>query len=519
MNIANWLAAAGLERPTTPALFVAEDPISNYQQFAGRACATAATLRTDFAVAPGDRVAIFGANHPDYLVAMFAVWWAGGVVVPVNAKLHPREVATIVRDCGARVLLTNKDDTELREQVTTLTERDFEIADLHEVSNSGADQLGAPVERTTEDLAWIFYTSGTTGAPKGAMLSHGNLAAASLSYLADVTNVDPATSYLYAAPISHGAGLYAPIHVRMGARHVFAVAESFDPDEVLDLAAKMRQMSFFAAPTMVRRLTKSAKAQGSAGPGLGTIVYGGGPMYLPDIVDALETFGPCLAQIYGQGESPMTVCALRKEQHLGDDPKDLEHRLRSVGTAHSVVDVRVVGASGGPSPTGAVGEIEVRGATVMAGYWGNPDATADTVRNGWLRTGDLGSLDALGFLTLAGRSKEVVISGGSNVYPREVEDVLMTHPDVDEAAVLGEADDEWGEIVVAFVVPTTGRIPTTEDLDRHCLTSLARFKRPKKYVFVDDLPKNAYGKVLKTTLADDLTRLDHSDNSAKVSTT
>jgi long-chain acyl-CoA synthetase len=260
----------------------------------------------------------------------------------------------------------------------------------------------------------------------------------------------------------------------------------------------------FAAPTMVRRLVDAVAHAGADASGFRTVVYGGGPMYVEDIRRALDTMGPRFVQIYGQGESPMTITALSREA-LADreHPRWLE-RLASVGTAQSLVEVRVADAQGRALPAGETGEVLVRGDTVMAGYWGAPQASARALRDGWLWTGDLGALDAEGFLTLKDRSKDMVITGGSNVYPREVEEVLLAHPAVTEVAVVGEPDPEWGETVVAFVVaPPTGPAVAgalEAELDALCLSRIARFKRPKRYVLIDALPKNHYGKVLKTEL-------------------
>jgi long-chain acyl-CoA synthetase len=252
---------------------------------------------------------------------------------------------------------------------------------------------------------------------------------------------------------------------------------------------------------MVQRLVDHIAATGAASEGFKTLVYGGGPMYVQDIRRALTTMGPRFVQIYGQGESPMTITALSRG-HLADaaHPRWVE-RLGSVGMAQTLVEVAVVGTDGVSLPAGATGEVVVRGDTVMAGYWRKPEATARTLRDGWLWTGDLGALDEDGFLTLKDRSKDVIISGGSNIYPREVEEVLLHHPGVREVSVIGEADAEWGEVVVAFVV---GDCTDAAALDALCLAHIARFKRPKRYHFVPELPKNNYGKVLKTALRDAL---------------
>jgi acyl-CoA synthetase (AMP-forming)/AMP-acid ligase II len=267
----------------------------------------------------------------------------------------------------------------------------------------------------------------------------------------------------------------------------------FDPAEFLDLCDSHPGCSAFLAPTMVQRLVETGRARPRH---LRTIVYGGGPMYVDGLKKAMAAFGSIFAQVYGQGESPMTITGLRRVDHETSD----DAILGSVGYARSGMDVAVLRDDGTPADTGEIGEIVCRGDAVMSGYWNNPDATRSTLKDGWLYTGDMGSFDERGFLTLRDRSKDVVISGGSNVYPREVEEVLMQHPGVAEVAVVGAPDEEWGEVVVAFVV---GAVEPAE-LDAHLLERIARFKRPKRYVFVAALPKNSYGKVLKRDLRNQL---------------
>jgi long-chain acyl-CoA synthetase len=274
----------------------------------------------------------------------------------------------------------------------------------------------------------------------------------------------------------------------------------FEPDELLALGKHFRDVSLFAAPTMVKRLVNHAYEVGANGEGLRTIVYGGGPMYLTDIENAVAKLGPRFIQIYGQGESPMTITTLKRELVADRTHPRWRERLASVGTPHSCVEVRIAGEDGQPLPPGETGEVLARGTPVMLGYWNKPEANAATLRDGWLWTGDLGSLDEDGFLTLKDRSKDVIISGGSNIYPREVEDVLLTHPDVAEACVVGRPHSEWGEEVIAFVVARKGCQLDAAVLDHHCLEQIARFKRPKHYLFLDALPTNNYGKVLKMEL-------------------
>src|SRR6195256_5824384 len=487
MNVAEWLAASARLRPDAPALLTGFDLDADYATFARRAAAIGADLSREYDIAPGDRVGFFATNCTPYLEYLFGIWWIGAVAIPINAKLHGREAAWICSDAGAKLTFVS-DDT-----IAALLEAKSELpAAMITRSMDGSafrqmrDGEGAPMPlaREVNDLAWLFYTSGTTGRPKGVMLSHGNLVAATLCYLADVDYATPDDVSLYAAPISHGAGLYHLPHVRMGGRHVVPESGGFDPDEVLNIGRQLGNVVMFAAPTMVRRLVDAAKRRGENGEGLRTIIYGGGPMYLPDIPGANAVMGARFLQIYGQGESPMCITALGRHWHADTGhPRYLE-RLASAGPAQSVMQVRITDADGKPLPAGETGEIEAKGAAVMLGYWNNPKANAETLKDGWLRTGDVGRLDQDGFLTLSDRSKDVIISGGTNIYPREVEEALLTHPGVREVSAIGVPDPDWGEIVVACVVLEDGAAADDARFDAHCLASIARFKRPKRYVYL-----------------------------------
>ncbi|MBV0910942.1 AMP-binding protein [Anianabacter salinae] len=497
MNIAHWLSRTAALRGAAPALLAGEIVVADYARFARDAATLGGALAT-VGIAPGDRVAIFAKNSTDYLIALFGIWWAGAVAVPVNAKLHPKEAAFIFDDSGAKLAFVSSD-------LVTGVRAASSVA----VVETGGDDWGAMLRsggapaihpRKPGDLAWLFYTSGTTGRPKGVEITHAMLMATSLAYPVDVDPVEPEDAALYAAPMSHGAGLYALVHVLRGARHLVPASGGFDAGEVLELSRKLGPTSMFMAPTMVRRLTDAAKAAEETGEGIKTIVYGGGPMYVADIVEAVDWFGPKFVQIYGQGECPMGITALSRAEVADRDHPRWRERLASVGRAQSTVEVAIGSVDAEPLPLGETGEIMVRGLPVMPGYWKNPEASAKTLRGGWLMTGDVGRLDADGYLTLTDRSKDVIVSGGTNIYPREVEEALLTHPAVHEVSVVGRPSAEWGEDVVAFVVAAPGQTPYEATLDAHCRAEIARFKRPKAYRFVEDLPKNAYGKVLKTDL-------------------
>ncbi len=500
MNLALWLHRHARTDPDRTAVFVGASPWKSYGRLAGDVASLARGLREKLGLAPGERVALVMANSPEYVEILLAAWWAGLACVPVNAKLHPREVAFILEDSGASVVFATPD------WIAGLAEATAGLARAPDVIEAGSVGYGAlfgepmPASPVADDaLAWLFYTSGTTGRPKGAMLSHANLRAMAQGYLTDVDVVAPADCLLHAAPMSHGSGLYLVPYLLAGAAQVVPESGGFDPAEVFALAEAHRGVGMFAAPTIVRRLVEHAAARSPRLEGLRTLVYGGGPMYVADLLRALDVMGPRFAQIYGQGESPMTITALSKR--FVSDRAHPRHRARiaSVGLPQSGVEVSVQDDAGRELPPGEVGEVCVRGAVVMAGYWGNPGATASALRDGWLRTGDLGAFDEEGFLTLKDRSKDLIISGGSNIYPREVEEVLLAHPGVAEVSVVGRPDPEWGEAAVAFVVARSPA-PSAAELDAHCLAAIARFKRPKEYRFVEDLPKNNYGKVLKTEL-------------------
>ncbi|HEX6787470.1 MAG TPA: AMP-binding protein, partial [Acidimicrobiales bacterium] len=623
MNPAVWVERHGRQRPDEPALADGERLHAGWGAFAARTASVAAALRDDFGLTPGSRVAIVMRNRPEYLEALFAIWHAGLVAVPVNARLHRDEIAYILDHSESAVVVTDADHageveslvgtvaslqaavvapgerwdrlagsspvplvdrqpedpawlfytsgTTGRPKGATLTHRNLLMASLsyfadidpvmpHDcilhaaplshgsglyglphvargavsvVPQSGgvdgdeiayildhsesavvvtdADHAGdveplvgtvpslqtavvapgerwdrltasapAPlVDRQPGDPAWLFYTSGTTGQPKGATLTHRNLLMASLSYFADIDPVMPQDGILHAAPLSHGSGLYGLPHVARGAVSVVPQSGGVDGDEIAALLRRWPGMSFFAAPTMVKRLAGDPAVATADLSNLKTIIYGGAPMYLADLEEALAVFGPRLAQIYGQGESPMTITGLSKADHADRDHPRWRDRVQSVGVPRTDVEVRVVDEDDRELPAGEVGEVVVRGDVVMAGYWKNPDATAETLRGGWLHTGDVGSFDADGYLTLRDRSKDLIISGGMNIYPREVEEALLRHPGIRAAAVVGRPDAEWGEAVVAFVVAADGATPPpAAELDRTCLDHIARYKRP-----------------------------------------
>ncbi len=507
-NVAWLLERSARAHPRLPALALGGRVLCDYASLAGRAARIAGAL-TAAGLGRGERVAFVARNVPAYIEALFGCWWAGLVAVPANSKLHPKELAFVLEDSGARWAFVDAAwqaaiggiaGEGTGPSVVLLGGEEYEKL-------AGGAPCPEPAVCATDDPAWLFYTSGTTGRPKGVVLSHGNLRAMSRSFLAGVESVAPGDALLHPAPLSHGSGLYVLPHVAAGAVNVVPESGAFDPDEIWALLALWDRACFFAAPTMVKRLVASRALGAARVDRLKSIVYGGGPMYVADARSAFAALGPRLAQIYGQGESPMTITAMSRALIADAIARDDDARLGSVGLAQVGIEVRVGDERDRGLPAGGNGEVLVRGPTVMQGYWMNPEASRRALANGWLHTGDIGSLDADGYLTLKDRSKDLIISGGSNIYPREVEEVLLRHADVAEVAVVGRAHAEWGEEVVACVVVRGGLVRDADAkrriehaLDALCLGHIARFKRPKAYLFVDELPKNNTGKVLKTEL-------------------
>ncbi|WP_395307827.1 AMP-binding protein [Mycobacterium sp. AMU20-3851] len=488
MNLFAVLDQAATRFGDRGAVYRGTEQLHTFGELRDRALRLGASLQLD----AGARIAIASENRPEIIELMFAAWAAGCVVVPINFKLHPREMTQILDDSGAALVFASP---KIAAGLAGVTEVPIEAVDSPAYRARLTSTAAVPADTDADALAWLFYTSGTTGKSKGAMLSHRNLMAMTVSHLADFDTPDENSSLVHGAPMSHGSGLYILPYVLRAARQVIPASAGFDPAEFLELCGHHPRTSCFLAPTMVARLVATGRPRPD---NLTTVVYGGGPMYIDSLKKAMAAFGPVFVQLYGQGEAPMTITGLRRQDHLSGNGLADDAVLGSVGYPRSGVEVAVLGADGNPAGVDEIGEIVCRGDVVMSGYWNNPEATAATLAGGWLHTGDMGSFDAHGYLTLRDRSKDVVISGGSNIYPREVEEVLVEHAGVEEACVVGAPDEEWGEVIVAFIVGTAAEA----ELDAHLLERIARFKRPKHYVYVDELPKNSYGKVLKRELRD-----------------
>ncbi|HJZ30063.1 MAG TPA: AMP-binding protein [Hyphomicrobiaceae bacterium] len=500
MNLALTLEAVAGRAGHRPAL-TWEGGTRSYRELAAEARRIAGALSDRHGLRPGERVALAMHNCWQFLPLLYGIWRAGLTAVPINSKLHAREMAWILTNAEARLCFASPDIAEALSQPGLGTGALPSI-----IAIGGRDHTlvteGPPLSQlrpAPEEEAWLFYTSGTTGRPKGAVLTHRNLLFSCHCYYADIDAVGLGDHILHAAPLTHGSGLYALAHIARGSNNV-VLDGSFDPERIFEALGRYHKVSMFAAPTMVSRLINHPNAGTADTRRLKTLIYGGAPMYVSDLKRAIALFGPKLYQLFGQGESPMTITGLDQSMHADSGHPRFEERLASTGVARTGVEVRVIGDDGTELPPGQVGQIITKSDCVMRGYWNDTAATANALRQGWLWTGDLGALDGDGFLTLKDRSKDMIISGGSNIYPREIEEVLLTHADVLEAAVVGRPHPDWGEEVIAFVVKRPGADVAAATLDRLCLDHIARFKRPRDYRFVDSLPKNNYGKILKRDL-------------------
>lgn len=453
-------------------------------------CRKLANAMSDIGMQPGDRIAILAANSHQYLEVYQALPAAGFVIVPLNTRHAEPELRYALEDAGVRVLIADRDPGPLRDCV----ERVISIPDEYETMVASASEdveLGNGV--TENDLAGLFYTGGTTGASKGVMLSHRNLMANTFHTMGFM---HPArdSAYLVMAPLFHAAGSTAVLAtVWTGGAQVLLPA--FTPGDALDLIARETITDTLGVPTMIAAMTELQLVEPRDISSLKMLAHGGSPIASEVVRRAARAFPTTeLVHLYGATETAPLVSGLRDEQLLVND-----ERIRSCGQPIPGIQVRIVDDSGRGLPHGEVGEVAIRGPNVMQGYWKKAEQTNEVLRDGWYYAGDLGAMDATGHIFLVDRKKDMIISGGENVYSTEVEDVLYTHPAVLEAAVFGVPNEQWGEAVHAIVVAR--HEVSADELIAHCRKSLAGYKVPRGIDFrSDELPKSGPGKILKREL-------------------
>ena len=521
MNLALMLRSAVQAHPDNIAVTDCNKSLT-YGEMWNRVLSLGAAF-ADLGLHKGDRVALFMDNCPEYLQSFFAIFSRGLCVVPLNSQFTTEEVRYHLEDSGSKILIHNARLHDVATQAVKSLEHppvqilvsDGEPSE-HDVLAYGAlvqdhQSESLPLEDVhADDLAWLFYTSGTTGRPKGAMLTSANVSAVIVSWMADLMQMDSTSVTLHTAPLSHAAGFHALSSLCRGGKQVLLGHARFDPGSFLSVVAEHGVTDTWMVPTQVNRITRFAAFDRDLIPSLRHIVYGGAPFSLPDLIHALRTIGPILIQIYGQGETPMTATVLTSAEHAHALDFD-ESILSTAGRVRLGVEVRTVDEEDRATSVGVPGEIVVRGPTVMAGYWQRPDATAVTLRDGWLHTGDVGVFDDRGYLKIIDRLKDLIITGGSNVYAREIEDVLLALPGVQTVAVIGLPDSEWGEKVTAVVVLEPDVALDSDTVIVFCKERLAGYKVPKRVVFLDEMPLTSYGKISKRVIRDHLLNLDEAN--------
>ena len=483
------------------------DRLRNWSEFRARTARLAAGLAS-LGVSEGDRVAMLALNSDRYLEWFFAVPWAGGVFVPVNTRLAAPEIAYWLNDSGSTVLFIDDDFLPMLER---LRQNCPQLATVIYVGDGDApsglrhfealietSSEMAPADRKGEDLAGIFYTGGTTGVSKGVMLSHRNLLMNAL-FVVPALGFSDQTNWLHGAPMFHMADGTASFGVTMAAgSHSFI--PKFEVEAALAAIARHRVTASVFVPTMVNMIVNHPAVDDYDLSTLKTVLYGASPMPAAVLRRALEVLPQvCFTHGYGQTESGPFLSCLPPRFHDPEGPQ--ADKMASIGFPHMGAEIRILDADDHEVERGTVGEICARAPNVMLGYWNKPELTAETLRNGWLHTGDGGYMDEDGFLYIVDRVKDMIISGGENVYSAEVENALYKHPAVLECAVIGVPDDKWGERVHAIVRLKPDSSVNAEGLIGHCHELIAGYKCPRSLEFRDDpLPLSGAGKILKSEL-------------------
>ncbi len=510
MNLANFLHQAA-RRHGNEIGFVWGEESWTWADLTRRVDAMAAALAAK-GIGKGDRVLVQSKNCNQMFESMFACFQVGAVWVPANFRQTPDEVAYLAQSSGASALICHRDFADhaavVREAASAIrftisigTSGFGEDYDALVDRHTGESAPMAPVEH--DDPCWFFFTSGTTGRPKAAVLTHGQMAFVVTNHLCDLM---PGTTHedasLVVAPLSHGAGVHQLTQVARAAKTVLLSSERFDVDEAWRLVERWRITNLFTVPTIVKLMTEHPSVDRHDHSSLRYVIYAGAPMYREDQKHALKKLGKVLVQYFGLGEVTGNITVLPPALHEPDDGPEV--KVGTCGYERTGMQVSIQDEQGRELAAGATGEICVCGPAVFAGYYDNPEANAKAFRDGWFRTGDLGHVDEEGYLYITGRASDMYISGGSNVYPREIEEKILTHPAIAEVAVLGVPDRTWGEVGVAVCVRRPG-----EDVDESEFLAwldgkVARYKLPKQVFFWDALPRSAYGKITKKDIRTEL---------------
>jgi fatty-acyl-CoA synthase len=512
MNLAH-LVAQNARRHGDRVGFIWGEQSWTWREIDGHVSALAAALAAR-GIGKGDRILVHSKNCDEMFWSMFASFRLGAVWVPTNFRLMPDEVAYLATASGAKGFLCHGDFPDHASAVRAaspalgFTWRIGEGAfGEMPVSEALAAHAGVHVENAAveyDDPCWFFFTSGTTGRSKAAVLTHGQMAFVVTNHLADLmpgTTEDDAS--LVVAPLSHGAGVHQLVQTARGVPTILLPSERFDIGEAFRLIEKHRVSNIFTVPTILKMMVEHPAVDRFDHSSLRYVIYAGAPMYREDQKAALKKLGKVLVQYFGLGEVTGNVTVLPRELH---DPEDGPGaRIGSCGIERTGMQVQVQGDDGRELKPFETGEICVIGPAVFAGYYDNPEANAKAFRDGWFRTGDLGHIDDEGFVYITGRASDMYISGGSNIYPREVEEKILTHPAIGEVAIVGVPDPVWGEVGIAVCVPRAGATEPSElELATFLAAKVPRYKMPKRFFFWEALPKSGYGKVPKRLVRDEL---------------
>jgi fatty-acyl-CoA synthase len=509
MNLAHMLTQNG-RRHGERIGFVWGQKSWTWREIDAAVSALAAAL-AERGITKGDRILVHSKNCEEMFWSMFATFRLGAVWVPTNFRLMPDEVAYLATASGAKAFLCHGD---FPDHARTVSGPEF-MWRIGEEGTRGERSLGeaiaayagAKVENAAvehDDPCWFFFTSGTTGRSKAAVLTHGQMAFVVTNHLADLTpGTTERDASLVVAPLSHGAGVHQLMQAARGAKTVLLPTEKFDITEAFRLIETHRVSNLFTVPTILKMMVEHPAVDKFDHSSLRHVIYAGAPMYREDQKAALKKLGKVLVQYFGLGEVTGNITVLPAELHEQEDGPNA--RIGTCGFERTGMQVQIQGDDGRELKPFETGEICVIGPAVFAGYYDNPEANAKAFRDGWFRTGDLGHMDEEGFVYITGRASDMYISGGSNIYPREVEEKILTHPAIGEVAVLGVPDPVWGEVGVAVCVPRDGAGPVTEaDMAGFLAPKVPRYKMPKRFFFWDELPKSGYGKIPKRLVRDEL---------------
>ncbi|MCR4519920.1 MULTISPECIES: acyl-CoA synthetase [Bosea] len=511
MNLAHIATQNARRLPAHPAFIWGEKTL-DWAEIDAQVSALAAGLKAR-GIGKGDRLLVHSKNCDAMFVSMFATFRLGAVWVPTNFRLLPDEVAYLATASGAKGFLCHGDFPEHAAAVAAASSAPEFIWRIG-AGAFGEDEVGAVIQRHRgekvenaavehDDPCWFFFTSGTTGRSKAAVLTHGQMGFVITNHLCDlVPGSTEKDASLVVAPLSHGAGVHQLMISARGATSILLPTERFDIDEAYRLIAKHRVSNIFTVPTILKMLVEHPAVDSHDHSSLRYVIYAGAPMYREDQKAALKKLGKVIVQYFGLGEVTGNITVLPPALHEAEDGPNA--RIGTCGFERTGMQVQIQDDEGKEVEPGVQGEICVIGPAVFAGYYDNPEANAKSFRNGWFRTGDLGHMDEQGFVYITGRASDMYISGGSNIYPREIEEKILTHPAIAEVAVLGVPDPVWGEIGIAVCVNRPGQNATEAEIADFLGPKIARYKMPKRFLFWEALPKSGYGKVPKRLVKDEL---------------